>query len=474
MTSYSPLTLEKLKKKIHAALRAWHRVGGEQDYPLDSLRLVRARHLTMSTGEESYNRRLCTNLVLLDGIEALEARSEIKAKVVRLRFPDNETIVAVASRLNMSEHSVSRIQREGIVSLAQIIFDWEMALREELAQALEADLEPKTYSALFGTDGFQEKLLTSLLQAQAPWVVALVGMGGIGKTSLADIVTRKIVREFVFKRVIWLRTEPVSMNGRSLSPELTFDIVLAELTRKLWPKAAPLSSEQQLVRVRQALKTEPHLIVIDNLERDTAHLLIYLNDLANPSKFLITSRTRPAEQAGVLNITVDELSLDDACGFIRYHAEEIGMEALAAAEDADLEDIYSLTGGNPLALKLVVSLLTVIPLPQILIALNKGTGRVEDELYGYIYRQTWNILSQSARDLLQAMPLVAEQGATPEYLQAIGGLSSEKLWPAIEELRKCSLLEVRGTFKEKRYGIHRLTDTFLRTEIIDWPEEGEQ
>jgi hypothetical protein len=33
---------------------------------------------------------------------------------------------------------------------------------------------------------------------------------------------------------------------------------------------------------------------------------------------------------------------------------------------------------------------------------------------------------------------------------------------------------VRGTIQEKRYGVHRLTETFLRTEIIDWPEEDDE
>ncbi len=72
--------------------------------------------------------------------------------------------------------------------------------------------------------------------------------------------------------------------------------------------------------------------------------------------------------------------------------------------------------------------------------------------------------------LLQAMPLVSGAGATADYLQEISGLSAGQLWPAIQELRKRSLLEVRGDIREKRYGIHRLTETFLRTEIIHWPE----
>ena len=38
----------------------------------------------------------------------------------------------------------------------------------------------------------------------------------------------------------------------------------------------------------------------------------------------------------------------------------------------------------------------------------------------------------------------------------------------LAEVKKSTLEQVRGTVQEKRYGIHRLTESFLRTEIIDW------
>ena len=69
------------------------------------------------------------------------------------------------------------------------------------------------------------------------------------------------------------------------------------------------------------------------------------------------------------------------------------------------------------------------------------------------------------------MPLVADAGGTPDYLQAISGLEGNAFWAGLHELHARSLLEVRGKLDEKRYGIHRLTETFVRTEIVGWPEE---
>ncbi|MEZ4645485.1 MAG: hypothetical protein R3E31_22590 [Chloroflexota bacterium] len=86
-----------------------------------------------------------------------------------------------------------------------------------------------------------------------------------------------------------------------------------------------------------------------------------------------------------------------------------------------------------------------------------------------IYWQTWRTLSPQAQALLQAMPLLSEMGGSTEYLQTISGLTETEIWPALQELRSRSLLEVHGSLQQRRYGIHRLTETFLQTEIINWP-----
>jgi hypothetical protein len=69
------------------------------------------------------------------------------------------------------------------------------------------------------------------------------------------------------------------------------------------------------------------------------------------------------------------------------------------------------------------------------------------------------------------MPLVAESGGEPAYLQAVSGLAGGDFWLAVQELRDRSLLEVRGALDEKRYGIHRLTHSFVRSEIVHWPDD---
>jgi hypothetical protein len=213
-----------------------------------------------------------------------------------------------------------------------------------------------------------------------------------------------------------------------------------------------------------------YLVVIDNLEaaEDTSFLLNHLQDLANPSKFILTTRTRAAKQAAVLDVPLDELGFADSAAFMRHHAAESGVDAVAEATDADLEKIYLQTGGNPFAIKIVVNLLDVLPLNRLLDGLTRNHPGQVMEMYKHIFWQTWQTLSENGRKLLQSMPLALEP-ADVDYLLTISGLTEGAIWPAIEELRQRSLLEVEGGLHEKRYGIHRLTDTFLRTEIIHFP-----
>ena len=167
-----------------------------------------------------------------------------------------------------------------------------------------------------------------------------------------------------------------------------------------------------------------------------------------------------------------ELSKEDTFSLIRQQARLRGQNDLAEASEDKLQVIYDVAGGNPLAIKLVVGLTDVYPLTSILADLKKAKTREVSDLYIQIYWYAWNSLSEHGQALLEVMPMVSMIGVTPEKLSVMSGLEEEKLWLAISELVNRSLLDVRGTTWERRYTIHRLTESFLFTEIIRWPEKA--
>ncbi len=469
-TTRTSLTVTHLRPALTAALRAWRQMGATIDNRLTQLELIRDRQAAIGGEAGSAVWRRAANEVLLDGLDELAAADPRGAQILRARYLDAQLTKEVANRLNASVDQVNRLQRSALQQLTEILIRREQTARDARVQQLEAAFPPAQYHHLYGFDGAAQILEQQILKPEAPWVVTVTGLGGIGKTALADSVARRLIRLFHFERIFWWRADPGEAGA---SPAAIYDKLLQALALELWPSEASAPLAGRALRVQQAFKAHRYLVVVDNLESDaqTAYFLENLAGLTAPSKFLVTTRARIAA-ANAFALSPEELNRAEAEELIRDQAALVGLSAASAITPVDLQAIYHVVGGNPLALKLVVSLAAVQPLMELLADLEQArTGPTED-LYRRIYWRAWQSLTVEARALLQAMPLVAEVGAAPDHLLAISGLAEARLWPAITELWSQCLLEVRGSLHDKRYGIHRLTESFLRTEIIHWPETG--
>jgi hypothetical protein len=252
----------------------------------------------------------------------------------------------------------------------------------------------------------------------------------------------------------------------ALSVETFVDTLLTQLDPSLILARA---HEEKLAILTRWLKTQPYLVVVDNLETavDYQSLLPLLQRLANPSKFLITSRYSLRTQgAGIHCQTLRGLSQADAAALLKYEAETREIPPLAQASPAQLESIYQVVGGNPLALKLVVGQLSVLPLAQVLDTLRQADSKTVEDLYTYIYWQAWELLSPAGRQTLVAMPL-AQEGSFEEVMEE-SELDAAQAGQALRELTGLSLVEVGGDLERPHYRIHRLTETFLLNEVIKW------
>ena len=468
----SVINQKELHTAVHAALVNWGKPSEDALGPLAHLSLIQ-KQLTCDEGGQPFALRRAVDRFLLESLDLLAEQDETGAKVLQSRFIDGKITRQVAQEMHASPDQVNRWQRAAINRLTQILYRQEMSLRAELAQEMEADLPPAPYSQFFGFTQALQAIRAQLVPTTAPWIIVITGIGGIGKTSLANCVVREVLPTLIYKRLCWLRVNGQQLSGESLPPELAYESVLSDLAAQLWPGRTQGEPVVQLEnRLRQALKAAPHLIIIDNLET-AAHIEYFTGKLGaftEPSRFLLTSRARPSGETAVYTHSLQELPLDDAEALLRHHAEMIGVAEMAAADAQMMAAIYKVTGGNPLALKLVVSLTAVLPLPQILTDLGENRSGPIEDLYRHIYWEAWHTLTPAAQQLLQAMPLVAASGALPEQMQAFSGLDENDFWTAVRELTSRSLLEVQGTIQERRYGIHRLTETFLHTEIIRLPQ----
>jgi DNA polymerase III delta prime subunit len=426
---------------------------------------------------EATNPRLISNQILLDGLERLKQIDAKATDLLQRRFLDQETAQEIAHRWNWGPDMVFQRQRTAIDQLAGVIWQQEQELRQRRSRQIESRLEPRAYTRLFGA---AEKLAEARVQLETgsgPCLIAFEGLGGIGKTALAHALARELALTGSFKDIAWISAKQQeflpALGLKSLQqPALDIETLTNSLVEQLNIDIPSLASHPaKLTALTELLKSAPHFIVIDNLETalDYQTLLPTLRQLANPSRFLLTSRHSLRAHSDIYCFSLEELSQADTFALLRYEAQERGISPLAHAVEGQLDSIYQVVGGNPLALKLVIGQIAILPLPQVLKNLKQARGQKIEQLYTYIYWQAWNALDVNSQQLLLAMPL-AQDGDLAQ-LSAVTSLDAGELDEALERLVILSLVEVGGAdLVERTYRIHRLTESFLLTEVTRWQQ----
>lgn len=405
-------------------------------------------------------------------IGELERQDPEVVKAIKLRFWQGNVLQAVARDLNVSIATAKRKCDQGISQMTDMICVEEKSVRQEQVAKNLIDLPPQTYADLFGQNETLDRLEAELLADSPPWIVALIGLGGIGKTAVANEGVRRILSTFRFERVIWIRNDNPLTAGHWPASAVV-ERLATQLAEHLIERPNQLSINQQNRFIWQSLKAQPHLIVIDNLESESETLLLMdlLNGLANPSKFLLTTRSYQANQAGVFHLNVGELSLPAVkeLFFEQLNFLDSQSRSAAAAEDREgvVETIYETVGGHPLAIKLVTRMLDVLPLSVILDDFRQGHHLSSVDVYQPIYKRIWSILSPEAQHVLRKIGDFGDHDVQVRDMLPSFDLPEERVWEAVTELTRRSLIEARGSLQEKRYGIHPLTRRFLGTGLSD-------
>ncbi|MEZ4514737.1 MAG: tetratricopeptide repeat protein [Chloroflexota bacterium] len=340
-------------------------------------------------------------------------------------------------------------------------------------------LEVLPEQKLFGIEAARRQILEVVGEAKRPFFISLEGLGGLGKTSLANEVVHHFLEQDRFVDIGWVSAKQEAyVTGRGIQPthkpaldvDSLVDLLLAQLADGPYPISDRAAKQAALT---QLLKEKPCLIVVDNLETavDYLTLLPLLRTLANPTKFLITSRMSLQNESDVFCYSVKSLGETDALAFLRHEATTQNVRPLLAASEQALQKIYQTVGGNPLALKLIIGQAHFLPLDHILETVQRAKEAQVDQLYAYIYWQAWQMLDENGRKLFLSLPIVPN--GTFRQLAIASKLHNSSLQQALTSLRALSLVEVGGELDEPRYRLHRLTETFLLHEVVRWQGVGE-
>ena len=451
-------------KRVHHALRTWH--DPREKGALTDLVLARE----VASAQRNITARGVSNEILMGGLNRLRNFDVEGHEILQRRFPNDETAHAVAFRLNVSEDVIFQRQRVALADLAAVIWDQELEARRMQVQRLEPRLEPPTYTRLFGIEDSLAKARTALQLPSEPWILSLEGMGGIGKTALADALAREAAAGTRFRDIAWvsLRQALFALSSavatRNDAADATLTGLLNNLIRQFGlSDLQRQSTAEQSTGVRQYLKSMPCLVVIDNLETMAAYpaLISYLQEAMAPSKFILTSRTSLQGESGIHILKLMGLSLEDTLALVRHEATLQGLPQLAHASDAELGPIHEVTGGNPLATKLVIGQTHTFPLNQVLDRLRHSDARADEEILSFIHADAWHTLDSHSRQLLIAMVITGDGGGRIEQIAAAAGLDLGVAATALHRLVSLSLVSVRGGLNERRYALHALTRAFV-------------
>lgn len=464
-----------MKKKITVinpsdvldSLRLWHG-GAIERWPLGNLRLnlqveeEQEVHGSLGeTGPAAQNRAILTR-----GLEKLREISPSASSLLRERFVQGRDVLEVANGLNIAEATLHYRQRQAVNQLTDILIELESEAGQEWQNKMLGRLELPTYVDLVGIEESFSLLSEALMAEDKNFIIVLDGLGGLGKTALADWTTRQIIQTTRFNDVAWITAKQtyLSAMGRleveTEVPAMTVPTLLEKLSEQFGLASNSITFVQRQKEIRTYLREQPNLVVIDNLETvaDYKVLLPTLREWQSPSKFLLTSRRRLLDHPDVFSVSLRELSEEAAFLLIRQVADFAGFSELAGAEPEILQKIYQSVGGNPLALKLLVGQLRFYSLPQVLERFSADLKSDENGIFDYIYRDNWESISDEEKETLLVLTQAGESGFNFDQIAARASMSKTKLVDCLENLILVSLVDRTGTLMNRCYRLHRLTE----------------
>ncbi|WP_017651617.1 WD40 repeat domain-containing protein [Fortiea contorta] len=278
-------------------------------------------------------------------------------------------------------------------------------------------------------------------------LVALLGMGGIGKTCLAVKLAQEIQAQFEF--VVW----------RSLRNSPPLRELLANLLQ-FFASGQPVNLSENIgtliSQVMTHLRSHRCLIILDNAEsilvsgeqsgryqagyENYSQFWQQLGEIAHQSCLVLTSREQPPEIAVLAGETLPVRSWQIGGLSAIAALKLVRTKSFFAGGDADWQNLIQHYAGNPLALKIVATTIQELFAGNINAFLNHGStvfGSINDLLGQQFHR-----ISPLEKDLMYWLAMNREAVTLAELSSdLILPGSSMPLLEALESLSRRSLIE---------------------------------
>lgn len=308
-------------------------------------------------------------------------------------------------------------------------------------------------STIFGREADLHQVLSKITEAN---VVLIEGKPGVGKTSLAVAVAYKLLEERNFEKVIFL-------SGKDTY--ISLDFVLDQIARIiLQTDILQAETPEKMRHILTILRHVPCLIILDNCETisdDTIYT--FLQRIPPLSKSLLTSRIRlkhtvPGRQYA--SVMLSGLNPDAIKQLLQQELSDLGVTTDVPLEDPFLSEIYNITQGIPLIIKLALGRAQEVgaSLKQVIHELEVGRS----EVLPLLFEKLTAHLSNQSRILLTLIALLSDN-TNRDDLRKICGFTEEDFGRAIQPLITSHLIDVpKRTLVEAAtsYSIHPLIRSY--------------
>jgi hypothetical protein len=327
-----------------------------------------------------------------------------------------------------------------------------------------------SHGQLFGIETLRTSALESL-RSPAGHVIGYHGIGGVGKSALAESVAMEALSENIVYDALVLSSPTQRRRSRATAPGLTFEKCIDRLAERL-------KTQPSFESIREELALRDFLLFLDNIETSAqpqSELVRSVCDLVAGTKarVILTSR-RNFEDPRVQPQELTGLDIDASHELIQHVGK--GIPGIDRMTMKDVQDIVEVTGGIPLALNLVVPQLRRNSLKEVVARMRRVDLRGDDE-YASFYRDiidwSWRQVmseAQSANEPLEILRYLARQpgsaSGAADTAAIVAALNKDRA--SVERARdllvKFALLEVvipPDVSVERRFFLHSIVQQYV-------------